>query len=226
MFQALDGTGASGSGDPLGYWADQSGNARHHVATQITGPDTRPTNDAGAARFPDGTPWLNIPTGFHLLESSTLMMRIKADEDPPLSGEDLHCRLHALGAVSGGASAFYPKIDGHIWDGFGSSTLYDIGDPTSDLTNWNVVSVSSDPTTGYIYKLNNVVLFTKTIAGGHVVDFGDPGVRTFGGALPNVNNSWFGRASDILITEGAMNDSQDAAWYDYMTGAADDPPIA
>lgn len=227
QFQELDGTVAAASdGDPLGYWTDQSGFGRHWLAQQTVGPDTRPALLNGAAQFTGGTPWLKVPTGFHLLESAEIMMRLKTEDDPPLSGEDLRCRLHNMGAVSGGASAFYPKLDGHIWDAFGGSTLYDIGDATDDLTEWNIANAFSDPTDGYAYRLNDVVLFSKTIAAGHVVDFGVGSTAfTFGGALPNVNNSWFGVLSDLLIVEGEMTIAQRRSWYDYFSGAVEDPPL-
>ncbi len=224
QFQELDGTVVSNDGDPIGVWEDQSGNDRHHVAGQDTGPDTRPTNDNGAARFPDGTPWLIIPSDFQLLSSAEIMMSLKADADPPLSGEDLHCRLHSLGGVSGGASAFYPKLDGHIYDGFGSDTLYDCGNPSDDLTEWNVFNSTSDVAQGFVSRLNGLTLFSKTVAAGHVIDFLGAGL-TFGGALPNVNNSWFGNVRNLVIFDGGLTTRQRESWFDYMSGAVDDPPL-
>lgn len=226
---------AAGTGDLVYVWEDQSGNGRHLVAdAHDFGGDIRPIRDGNQIHFGVGGMTEDGGTGLRvdvldesspmvLLDEVDLMIGIRAALSPPATS----ARSVAIAMESSGNSDLgtrYPDTDGHIWETFGFERKLDVGATAEDLTSLHVYNVcASNVTNTLTVRLDNVVIFTYTLGGSEA--FGWSQVAPFFGLDSNGGASWEGWMRDILLVNGIMTDTQRRSWYDYMSGAVDDPPL-
>jgi hypothetical protein len=140
-------TAATSNGDPVGRWADQSGNGRHLNDNSNT--SYRPAlqnsviNGHPVIRF-NGSSHGLYNANLSVLTAAEVFIIVKVDTDPPGSG----------GATgfwdfgNAGSDTHFPWTDGVIYDHFGTNARKSTVDPTPSLSAsfrlYNVVSTSSE----------------------------------------------------------------------------------
>ncbi len=216
--------------DDLVYcWADQSGNgydANSGFGLVGGGDDNRPTliaaNELLFGHNPDGAAERSgiIIPDMSALDVAEMMVGVRSENDPPATGALVSRVLFVLSS-DGNPGTVYPSSTGHIQDSFGLTTQQDMGDPTPDLTGWNVYNVSGSNDTGeLISRLNNVELATVPS-----LSFNwDRTYNPFG--IASLETTTFqGRVRDIVIFASLLNTTQRLSWYNYLRGATSVPPL-
>ncbi len=216
-FSDDDGLIPAGEGEGVAVWADQTGNGRHWTQDGGIFHNTavRPIVEGTAIKFghtASPATCLESPS-LVALSQVEMLLSVRADNDPAI--DDAQQTLTSVVTI-------YPATDGHIYDEFFSSHLFDWGDQTDDLTEWNVFDVFSSATAGYAGRINNVVKVT----GVEGVDFTYGNPSHF--ALGQLSGSDYfkGYIRALVIFDGILSPTQRASWYEYMRGATDEPPIA
>ena len=237
LFSDDGGTIAAGAGDPVGNWADATGNGR--FVHRYFSDSFRPHWDGSAVHFDEsgdatfgaalifgGSTGSGTIHDWNALTSAEIMASLKADVFPPVASTK--GAVWWLGGETGGAQSYYTKTDSHLYGGFGvgniSGVPYDDSLVADDLSAaYHVFGESSDAASYKAY-LDNVLVKTALIADGHTVSF-DTLTPTIGHGNAGINDHWLGRIKHLLITNGVMTASQRRSWYDFMRGAVADPPL-
>jgi hypothetical protein len=160
LFQDAGTTPATASNDPMGRWADQSGNGRHFNQTtsgfkpllQLNVVNSRPV-----IRFDGTDDLLNGPT-FAALTEGEVFIVVKIDTDPP--GLSAQCGLWDFG--SAGLAGVFPFTDGVIYEAWGTDTRKTTVDPTPALTSFRLYNVRS-ASGAFSTHLDGTQLFTTAI---------------------------------------------------------------
>jgi probable HAF family extracellular repeat protein len=170
------------NGNTVATWQDQSGNSVN--ATQ-TVPANQPVlvtntlNGLPVVRFDGASSYLNLPyTSLRGMTQGEIFVVLKAAADE--SGIERGWWMLGSGDGQGG----YPRADGTIRDGFGSTTTYTIGNPAQSLDQFHLYNVSAQTNdlearvNGALQyqNLNNVVQFwpdTPTIGQAYYYFAGD-----------------------------------------------------
>lgn len=149
-------TPATSDGDPIGTIQDQSGNAHHYIQASSAAKPTLKlaiTNGQDVARLDGGDFWAGIDLS-SLTEGEWFIVWA-IDTDPPASAS-----LTGAWAFGTGASrTVVPFTDGVVYDGWGSTVRKTTGNPTVDLTTWNLYHVLSK-SGEWTSRINNTVHFT------------------------------------------------------------------
>ncbi len=217
-------------GDKVDRWDDASGNGRYIYSHNGTGGDGtgwagsldyRPLRDVAAKSLQFGhgaadigQAEMRVPTGPALFDELEILIGVRAEFDP-------YSTYMGLIAPGGGVMK-YPDTDGHIRGSFGLSYEVDFGDPTIDLTGYNVIDFAGSQTnhtlSGY---LNNEVLIENVATIG---DFDWDSAELFkigdGGSGP-----FYGWMRDIVIFNAIITPTQRLAWYNYLIGTTSTPPL-
>ena len=147
------GTTPATNGGTVQQWNDSHTGARHFAQATAGNRPTWVTNAINttlpALRFdptvvdtPATAQYLLGPSASALTAGEIFIVVKKAGADP---GDGTKASLWDFEA--NGNSNVYPYSDGHIYDGWGSGSRYDSGDPTPSVNTWrlyNVVSTSSE----------------------------------------------------------------------------------
>jgi hypothetical protein len=237
-WQDRAGTVVANNGDKIDRWDDQSGNNRHLVSHDGNGAgpdgtgwagslDYRPTRDANTDSitlgFSDNIEgWTDMrPPPMIALNEVEILIGIRAYADPDILGLGL-CAMR-----DGNPADQYPDATGHIQVTFGLETAHDAGNPTTDLTNYNVYNVSgSNLTRELIARLNGDELLRYALVGPENFDWngGDTFVSPIGPSFFSGPQHFRGWCRDLVIFNGICSDTQRAAWLDYLAGNTDTPP--
>ena len=101
--------------------------------------------------------------------------------------------------------------------------------PSDDLTEWNVLNEGASATNGRFVRLNNGTPVTQLNAG-FTFAFaaftnGFDGYST-SALLGNPSGTRFdGQVRDVVFFSSFLTAPQRRSWYDYLSGAVDDPPL-
>jgi probable HAF family extracellular repeat protein len=148
------------SGSTVATWLDQSSSGNH--LTQTT-PASQPTLIASAAnsrpviRFDAVNDYFNVPNLLNGATQAEVFVVLKASADVPGSTRGLwnFGSYNYYGYVYG----TYPATDGTITEDFGSTSLYNIGNPATPLDQYHLYDVFS--TSGeWTARINGIVQFT------------------------------------------------------------------
>jgi hypothetical protein len=125
--------------DPVSSWTDSSGNALHATNTGSARPTfkTSIVNSLPIVRF-DGADDLLVLGDHSSLTEAEVFIVVKLDTEPPASG---HCGLWYM--TTNGNNEFYPFTDGSVYENFGSTVRYSVGNPTPALTSWRIYGIHS-----------------------------------------------------------------------------------
>jgi hypothetical protein len=123
--------------DPVSSWTDSSGNALHATNTGSARPTfkTSIVNSLPIVRF-DGADDLLVLGDHSSLTEAEVFIVVKLDTEPPASG---HCGLWYM--TTNGNNEFYPFTDGSVYENFGSTVRYSVGNPTPALTSWRIYGI-------------------------------------------------------------------------------------
>ncbi len=215
----------SADGDRVWFWDDQSGNDNHVFAGDGT---LRPTRDGLAVRFgagPDLGGAASLQLGDSLLNSysaAEIMACVKVTTVPP--GSDARAVLWDFptgGAHSDSGPTLFPATTGDVAENFchdGSRRRFD---PVVDLSDAYYVYNTGIDASLRFSKIGNAHLYTPEAP--ENIDFAGLGTCRIG-------NSAGGDWGDFLITKLVLNPAifttrQRESWFDYISGAVDDPPL-
>jgi hypothetical protein len=148
LWLKADGIGGLSDGDPVGTWADSSGNGRD--ATQGTA-GAKPTYKTGIqnglpiVRF-DGGDFLSLPDFLTGYSAGECFGVLKLVNDPPTPTDS------SAGAPFGNFGSdslanHYPYTDGTVYEDFGSTARKTTGNPTPSLASFhklNMISASGE----------------------------------------------------------------------------------
>ncbi len=231
-WQDRAGTITAGDTDPVDRWDDASGNGRYiyshdsnpvHDGTAWAGAlDYRPFRDVatksllfGHGSGGTGQAEMRVPSGPALFDELEIMIGVRAEFDP-------HSNYMGLIAPGGGVLK-YPDSDGHIRSGFGLSYEVDGGDPTTDLTNYNVIDFAGSQS-GHTLSafLNNEVIIDNVATIGDF-DWDSPELFKIGdgGSFP-----FYGWIRDLVIFDAVLTAPQRLAWFNYLSGLTSTPPLS
>ncbi len=157
--------------------------------------------------------WLDGPSLLGLT-AAEYMVTLRATATPGGGGS-------GSGLISANQATLYTDTDGKIKGGFGLNGSTDLGTPADDVTEFCVFNESSSATGPYIARLNGTELLTVAHAD---YTFGFSGAFSLG-AISGYG-FWDGYVRDFVIFDAILTTSQRRSWYDYLSGAVDDPPLA
>lgn len=208
-------TGLS-DGDKVASWTDESGNGNHFTQ----GNDSiRPIYKTGiiqglpVVRFSFASlTELAIPNG--LLSGASageIFMVLDLAADPPATG---------VGGIWrwGSSTDHYPYVDGVIYVGFGSSTRYTCGNPTTDLASPHVMNIAAQ-SGAWALRLNNSVFFNS---GTNTVSFLTSGKQM--GRSAGGGNYMNGDIAEILVYDTVLSSGDRDLVYDYLDAKWINPP--
>jgi hypothetical protein len=142
-------------------WYDQSGNNNHATQSDAT---LQPYIVTGSAiETQDGIIGINFARTFNAgltLGSLTSLTQgesfvvVKSAFDPPAQGNAGWFKFGTAGNVN-----HYPWIDSNIYDDFGSTTRFSVGNPATTLAQWNLYGISS-ATNAWAARLNGTQIFS------------------------------------------------------------------
>lgn len=162
LFQDAGITVATVNADPVGRWADQSGNARHYdqaSATPKPSLRTNVVNGLPVVRFDENQVDRLVGADLSALTAAEVFIVLICDSDPaPFD-------IGLWGFGSSGQVGRYPYTDGHILDDFGSTARKDTGDPSANIAAWhlyNVVTTASE-WTAFINGTQHYTTGTNTV---------------------------------------------------------------
>ena len=128
----------AGTVNPLTLWRDQSGNDNDAVQLDF---GSRPSivadsiNGLPTVHF-SGAQWLNLPDLMSGATAGEIFLVLRGNQDMPL-------QAYGLMSFGGGYESYYPYVDGVIYENFGSTVRYTVGNPWQPLDNYHVFNVSS-----------------------------------------------------------------------------------
>jgi hypothetical protein len=230
------GTVAATDGDPVGQWKDArpgstgyfqryfSDSFKPHRDGDVVHFDETGSGTVGSLLIMDSasiTTW----NGFSAAE---IMAALRSDIYPP--GADGQGTLWWFGD-EGMASSAYAKTDGHVYGSFGvgataGGAAYDLGVAPSNLAdNYHVFGEASDGT-AYTARFDNMIIRTVTVTSDSHSHLFNTLAPAIGHGNPGANAHWLGRIKHLVIFGAILTDAQRRSWYDFLRGAALDPPIA
>jgi hypothetical protein len=150
------------SGSDISTFGDQSGNGNDGAWTGArAGLESNVTGSLPAARF-NGAPLYQLPNNcLSGLTSAQVFAAIKCDADVPADALD-------TGLWRFGTDAFathYPFTDGNVYDDFGSSSRFTIGNTVADKSAWHRLCVKAE-SSGYQAWINNTSEFSNATSCG------------------------------------------------------------
>jgi Fibronectin type III domain/Bacterial TSP3 repeat len=184
-------------------WLDQSGN--NFQATQSNSGNQPAWASAGASSLPavyfDGNGrFLNLPNVMSAAAAGELFVVLKTegDQDAP----------HNFILFGSGGSSLYP-YQGQIYDGFGSTTVKQVGTPSTPLTSYHVYNATSQPGL-WTARINGSVQYTTT---SNAIGFTTTPII---GGQPYLY--WFqGYMAEIITYDHGLSDSERASVQNYIT---------
>lgn len=229
---------AAGDGDPVSAWLDQSGNQRHwmggvdNFSFNTHGDSVSPLRQGSQLRF--GT---SAPTNCRILQTTEVhdwwstLARVEimaafrpTDPTPIADGKNAPWAWQRSGGGSDG-NALYPAADGHLYETACTNSQHDLGVSTVDFSSMQVVSITVDTlatSPNWIVRIGNTVIYETTEVGVAFPYF-DGHVDLFLG-IGQTSGYWDGIIKHVLVAD-PMTTAQRASWYDFMRGAAADPPL-
>lgn len=226
---------AASDDDLVAFWKDQTGNGRHGANWTNTGDreGTRPKVAGNAIVMGNGgaapATWLDLfgawfgsGSDMATLEDAEAMLVLRATDDPPASAEAQRSKL----VNWGNHLVLYPAMDGHIYGSFGCHFIdndSDHGNPTADLTQFQVFNPSISSTLGYSVRIGNALIYERPAT--DIDTFSFTSDERLGGGLPNEGDGFVGEIRELVIFDGILTAAQRAAWYAYLSGETDDPPL-
>lgn len=213
----VGGSLVSADATEIGRWEDQSGNGYHA---------TRANGNVGVGHLQWSTATTDRGSGsVHFTGDSAAFLAIPDAVGSALSAAgqgQLWVRIidpsydTAAGSWDFGtdaASNHYRYTDGHWYDGFGTNTRKDCGNPTFDTNNvWHVLSVWS-AANDYGAVINNGADFSFT-TGTNTVAFRTTNVHFGCSNDTYAMNSWVG---EIAITKAKATSTQNAQMQTYLS---------
>lgn len=162
--------GVTLSGSDVTQVDDQSGNGRYALQfnssgstpvrltnnSPVTGMKSFRIEDAGADNRTIQL-YHGLTNQFSGVTAAMAFMAIKLDNDPPPF--DHRTGFWKFGS-QGGFASHYSYTDGSIYDGFGSSTRFTIGNPTPSLASWRRVCVKAE-SSGYQFWIDNASIYSN-----------------------------------------------------------------
>lgn len=205
---------AVSDGDPVGGWADQSGNAKHGSQTTSANKPTLKlsiVNSKPVLRF-DGTDFLVLPT-LAALTAGEIFVVVKTTVDPASSSTT--GGLWRFGTSN--ATQYSFSGDGVIYDDFGTTSRKTTVNPATTLAQfnvYNVISVSGEWTN----ILNGTQLFTT---GTNTVAFNSaPWIGEGDGGGP----TWLvGDISEIFLFDAKLSAGNRTLMLNYLRNKYNTP---
>lgn len=213
-------TPATANGDPVRRWDDQSGNGNNAT---VGGVSQRPHLDTGTTLNGHQTilfaavssELLSIPNVLGGLTAGELFLSIKVQNDPPGSGGATG--IYHFDGSGTANSTHYPWTDGHIYDKFGTTTRYDLGNPTPALTSWRIYNPHSG-TNDWAAYLDNSLLFSSAT---NTVSFSTgPTIGVSSGSLTVYLDGWL---SELIFYPSVLSSSDRTTTYNYMSTGTGSP---
>src|SRR6266542_2426362 len=157
--KAEAGVTRQGTNSSVEYWLDQSGS--HADASQVTA-SSQPLWVDGAAngrpvvRFDGADDYFALPNFLNGTTQAEAFVVLKATVDTPSTPRS----LWRMGTGSYGD--YYPSTDGIIYENFGSSTRYVVGNPAQPLDQYHLYNVAGKA--GELTaRINGIVQYSTTI---------------------------------------------------------------
>lgn len=200
------------SGSLISQWDDLSGEG--HDATQsnsgLSPERTGTQNGLTTVVFggEDNPGYLNFADVFSSLTAATFFITYALVEDPPTDVNDTG--MFWFGTAT--TRSHHPYTDGIVYDGFGSTTRKDTGNPSTDMTAWNtyrVLTKSGEWTswfdgTQFYTTATNTVGFKTACELGHAF-------------FPATTNYYLnGEVGEVLLYDNDISDDDAADIEDYL----------
>lgn len=238
-FKDLDKTEPAGVDDHARVWADSSGNNRDAVTrydsadldftlipqVQQSGTAVRfgdPSYTNGDVIGPTTRRAAYVLPSLSGFSEGEIMIALKAADVP--DSDNVGAPLMQLTGGTNGEDFLYKASTGHIVSTFGSDNSYDVGPPGISLTGrYHVINAISSADV-WRYALDDETLHEDTSTpdpgwDGSVAVIGE---RATPSGSEGMWNGWF---KHLVLFNSVLTTAQRAAWYAFMNGDTDDPPV-
>src|SRR5207249_2462345 len=139
------------------YWLDQSGN--HADASQATAANQPlwvdgAINGRPAVRFDGANDYFVLPNFLNGTTQAEAFVVLKATVDAPTDA-------HGLWRVGGAGGDYYPSSDGMIYESFGATTTYVVGNPAQPLDQYHLYNAAGKAGE-WTARINGLIQYSTT----------------------------------------------------------------
>lgn len=195
------------TGSKISTWNDQTGagnngtqgtDAQRLIYNATGGPGNLPF----VAFDPSAGTNVSFADVFSGLTGAEVFIVRKVGADPPAAGVGA---FYHFG--TSGADDHVPYVDGNVYDGFGSTSRFSVGNPAASMANWhiwNVTTIAGE----YTARVNGVQIFTT---GANTVGFFT--ACKFGRGVGSMSD---GGTTTIWLAGGKLNGGDRAAMLSWL----------